>query len=81
MTDFVRVYVNAHPVEAPTTGTALDAVRAFDSVMADHVAQGLRAITDSRGIPIDASTVLSTGAIFRVVHSRAASADSAGEES
>ena len=80
MTDSVRVYVNARPVTAPVTGTALDAVRAFDPAMADQVSQGLRAITDSRGIPIDATTALTTGAIFRVVHARAAAADSADEE-
>lgn len=81
MTDSVRVYVNAHPVEAPANGSALDAVRAFDPVVADHVVLGLRAITDSRGLPIDASTALSTGAIFRVVHVRAAASESADEES
>lgn len=80
MTDTVRVYVNARPVEAPVGGTALDAVRALDPAIADHVAQGASAITDSRGIPIDGSTALTTGAIFRVVRARPAAADAPDEE-
>jgi len=49
MTDSVRVYVNAHPVDVPAGGTALDAVRALDPAIADQVILGTRAITDSRG--------------------------------
>ncbi|MEP7346057.1 MAG: hypothetical protein ABI877_12350 [Gemmatimonadaceae bacterium] len=80
MTDSVRVYVNARPVDAPADGTALDAVRAFDPAMAEQVTKGARAITDSRGIPIDASTVLATGAIFRVVHARTVATEYSDEE-
>ena len=80
MTDSVRVYVNARPVTAPASGTALDAVRAFDSAMADQIVAGVRCITDSRGIPIDSSTALTTGAIFRVIYARAAAAGPADEE-
>jgi len=80
MTDTVRVYVNARPVEAPSGGTALDAVRALDATIADQVSYGASAITDSRGIPIDASTPLITGAIYRVVRARQAGADAPDEE-
>ena len=81
MTETVRVYVNARPVNAPGGGSALDAVRAHDAALADQVAQGSRTITDSRGIPIDSSTALTTGSIFRVVHARAATSESSDEES
>ncbi len=80
MTDFVRVYVNARPVDAPAAGTALDAVRAFNPDIAQQVALGTHSVTDSRGIPIDASTALTTGAIFRVVRARTSASESADEE-
>lgn len=73
MSGTLRVYVNSKPIEAPAGGTVLDAVRELDPSLADAVATGSRVVTDSRGLPIDASTSLIQGAIFRVIHARAAS--------
>ena len=73
MSGTLRVYVNSKPVEAPAGGTALDAVRALDPSLAEGVAAGARIVTDSRGLPIDASVSLTQGAIFRVIHARPAS--------
>jgi hypothetical protein len=39
------------------------------------VADGLRVITDSRGLPLEPSTVMSAGSILRVVSARARPAD------
>ncbi len=69
----VRVYVNSRPVEAPDAGNVLDAVRALDAELADQVAAGTRVVTDSRGLPVEATTPLVVGSIFRVVHARSTS--------
>jgi hypothetical protein len=69
MTD-VRVYVNGRGVDAPSGGTALDAVRLLDAALAEEVSSGSRALTDSRGLPVAADAALFHGAIFRVVRGR-----------
>jgi hypothetical protein len=71
----MRVYVNATPVEVSVDATALDAVRHWNAAEADAVAAGDRTITDSRGLPVPASTPLRVGTIVRVVSARARSAD------
>jgi hypothetical protein len=53
----------------------LDAVRAFNPQEATAVNDGLRLVTDSRGLPLDPSTVMSAGSILRVVSSRSRSTD------
>lgn len=73
----VRVYVNGRGVDAPVGGSALDAVRAADPELADRVAAGARALTDSRGLPVPAQAALYEGAIFRVVASRGGEGTSA----
>jgi hypothetical protein len=75
----VRVFVNAAGVDVPSGSTALDAVRAFDAGAAADVEGGRRLITDSRGLPIDASAAMSAGSIIRLVakRDRAAADDSA----
>ncbi|MBV6520585.1 MAG: hypothetical protein MNPFHGCM_00702 [Gemmatimonadaceae bacterium] len=75
MTESVRVYVNARPIDAPARSTALDAVRVLDPVLAEDVAGGTRAITDSRGLPLDTTTPLVAGTILRVVSVRSAGAE------
>lgn len=67
----VRVFVNGRPVDAPAGGTVLDAVRAWDPVVARAVAAGHRALTDSRGLPAPLETLLVAGAIVRVTAGRA----------
>jgi hypothetical protein len=66
----VRVYINGRGVDAPDQGTALDAVRAFDAVLAERIAAGERALTDSRGLPVAATSPAFDGAIYRVVANR-----------
>lgn len=75
MTDTVRVFVNATGLDVASGATVLDAVRAFNASEADAVAQGTRAVTDSRGLPVPADQPVYAGAIFRVVSSRAAAAE------
>jgi hypothetical protein len=73
----VRVYVNGRGVDAPSGGSALDAVRAADPELADRIAAGTRALTDSRGLPVPAQADLYEGAIFRVVANRGGEGTSA----
>jgi len=75
----VRVFVNAAGVDVPSGATALDAVRAYDAGAAAEVEGGRRLITDSRGLPLEASASMSAGSIIRLVakRDRSASDDSA----
>ena len=66
----VRVYVNERGVSLPLGTSALDAVRALCPELAAEVAAGRSRLADSRGLPIAADTLLTTGAIFRVVNVR-----------
>jgi hypothetical protein len=66
----VRVFVNAAGVDVPTGSTALDAVAAWSADEAREVQAGTRLITDSRGLPIDASTPVVAGSILRLIANR-----------
>ena len=70
MTDSIRVYVNGRGVDVPAGATAIDAVRASDSSAAEQVVAGQRALTDSRGLPLGPSEVLTAGSIVRIVSGR-----------
>ncbi|MGH7668117.1 MAG: hypothetical protein ACRENQ_01385 [Gemmatimonadaceae bacterium] len=72
MSEAIRVFVNAARVDVPRGATALDAVREWKAAEADAVTAGMRVITDSRGLPIDADTPTPAGAILRTVSHRAA---------
>ncbi len=71
----VRVYVNGRGVDAPAPGQAIDAVRAWDAQVAEEIAAGRRALTDSRGLPLDPATPVFSGLIMRVVAHRAGRAE------
>jgi hypothetical protein len=74
----IRVFVNAGAVDLPSGAIVADAVRAADSSLLDKIAGGTAYVTDGRGIEIDPSTPLESGAILRVVvRARARSADAA----
>ncbi|MDB4870042.1 MAG: hypothetical protein JWL97_1046 [Gemmatimonadales bacterium] len=75
MSETVRIYINAKPVEVAATATALDAVAAWDETQAAAIRRGDRLITDSRGIVTANDTPLHNGAIFRIVRARQASND------
>jgi hypothetical protein len=70
MSATVRVYVNSRSIDVASGGTALDAVRVLDPTLADAVAAGERALTDSRGLPLAATAAVFGGAIIRVVSNR-----------
>ena len=56
--DSLRVYVNERGVSVPHGSVAVDAVRALFPDLAADVAAGRQRLTDSRGLPVEA-TVLS----------------------
>ena len=70
MSETVRIYINAHPLDVPSSSTALDAVDKWDSLAAAAVQRGERMITDSRGIVTANDTPVHNGAIFRIVRAR-----------
>jgi hypothetical protein len=71
----VPVYVNGARVEVPEQAPVLDAVRAWDAEAAREVAAGVRALSDSRGLPLDPSTPGAAGAIVRVGRARGAAGE------
>jgi hypothetical protein len=72
----MRVFVNAGAVDLPSGAVVADAVRAADSSLLDKITGGTAYVTDGRGIEIDPSTLLESGAILRVVvRARARDAD------
>ena len=70
MTDSIRAYVNGHGVDVPAGASAIDAVRIWDGAAADQVVAGVRALTDSRGLPLEPSSPLVAGSIVRIVSGR-----------
>jgi hypothetical protein len=75
MSETVRIYINAKPLEIAASANALDAVEALDPTQAAAIRRGERLITDSRGIVTANDTRLHNGAIFRIVRARQASDD------
>jgi hypothetical protein len=67
----IRVYINGRGVDAPPGGHALDAVRVWDAQVAADIEGGRRALTDSRGLPLDPATPVFSGLIMRIVSNRA----------
>ena len=75
MSEKVRIYINAKPVDVDAAATALEAVEAWDEIQAAAVRSGERMITDSRGIVTANSTPVHNGAIFRIVRARQIAGD------
>jgi hypothetical protein len=75
VSETVRVYINARPVDVDASVTALQAVEVWDETQAAAVRNGERMITDSRGIVTANDTPVHHGAIFRIVRARQADAD------
>ena len=75
MSDTVRIYINAKPVDVDSTSTALQAVEAWNPAQAAAIRSGERMITDSRGIPARNDAPVHNGAIFRIVRARQAASD------
>ena len=72
MTRIIPVFVNSQKVEISNDATALDAVRLWNEGAAKEVADGVRVLLDDRGLPIDPSSTVHGGSIFRLVPARAA---------
>jgi hypothetical protein len=70
MSDFIRAYVNGRGVDVPAGASAIDAVRAWDAAAAEQVVAGERALTDSRGLPLEPSAIRTAGSIVRLVSGR-----------
>ena len=66
----VRVFVNERGVTVPAGSSALDAVRELFPDDAAGIEAGRLRLTDSRGLPAPADTVVNGGAIYRVVTAR-----------
>jgi hypothetical protein len=72
MTRIIPVFVNSTKIEVPNDSTALDAIRLWNPAAATEVTEGARVVLDDRGLPIDPSTTVHGGSIFRLVPARAA---------
>ena len=68
----VRVFINGRGLDVSREATALDALQAADPGEAAAVTGGERSITDSRGLPVDVTTPVFAGAIYRTVRARSA---------
>jgi hypothetical protein len=63
----IRVFVNASAVDLPAGADVGEAVRAFDAQLGASIAKGAAYVTDGRGIEVDPTSSLASGAILRVV--------------
>jgi hypothetical protein len=81
VSETVRVYINAKPIDVDASATALDAVAAWDALQATAVRNGERLITDSRGIVTANTTPVHNGAIFRIVRARQTSVEDSDSNS
>jgi hypothetical protein len=72
--EMLRVFIDAHGVDVPPGATAIDAVESYDKAIAQAVRQGEKILTDSRGLPVEGSGALESGAIFRIIPKRDRSA-------
>jgi hypothetical protein len=76
MSDTIRVFVNAGILDLPAGAAVADAIRSSDPTLLDKIVAGAAYVTDGRGIEIDPSAQLTSGAILRVVvRARARSSD------
>jgi predicted RecA/RadA family phage recombinase len=66
MSETIRVFVNASAVDVPAGADGGQAVRGVFPALESPVASGTAYVTDGRGIEIDPSFRLESGAILRV---------------
>ena len=80
MSETIRVFVNATALDLPAGAGVGQALRTFDPSLERAVASGAAYVTDGRGIEIDPSATLASGAILRVaVRARRAGTAGAGD--
>ena len=70
MSEAVRIFINAKPLDIDRTATVLQAIESWDPTQAAAIRRGDRMITDSRGIVTSSDTPVQNGAIFRIVRAR-----------
>jgi hypothetical protein len=73
VTDMVRIYIDAKPVDAVRGSQLIDALAAASPSQADQVRDGARVFTDSRGLPASPDSEVYDGAIYRLVSARTSS--------
>jgi hypothetical protein len=78
MSDTIRVFVNTTVIDLPPGSDVGQAVRAYDADLEASIARGAAYVTDGRGIEMDPTSRLASGAILRIVMRarRGADADS-----
>lgn len=72
MSDAVRIYIDALPIDAEPGSQLIDAIALSSPGDAEQVRSGKRVITDSRGLPAAPDSEVFAGAIYRLVHARTA---------
>ena len=66
----VPVFVNGELVDVPADSPVLDVVRQWNAEAARDIERGARALTDSRGLPLDPASIAAAGTIVRVLSAR-----------
>lgn len=66
----IQVFVNERTHTIARGSTVLDAVRASSPESGTALAEGRARVTDSRGLPLEATDVITGGAILRVLPMR-----------
>jgi hypothetical protein len=69
MTEPVRIFVDERPAAATPGSSVLDAVAGDDPDLAAALRQGSAYVTDGVGRPIEPTTTVFPGAIYRIVRS------------
>ena len=64
------MFVNGARLEIAAGSPVLEAVRKWDAAAAGEIERGGRALTDSRGLPLDPRTPAVAGTIIRVIGAR-----------
>lgn len=65
----IPVFLNGRPARVPAGSTLRQLVLQEDPELGASLQGGLAAVSDARGLPVDADAVLVAGAIFRVFRS------------
>ena len=67
MSDSMRVFINAAPVDVEPGTDVRGALRAHDPAMETAAAKGTALVTDARGIELPLGAPLAAGSILRVI--------------
>jgi hypothetical protein len=67
VTGLVPVFVNDRPVRVSAGTRVAEAIALADPALAGLVSAGTASVTDARGLPLDPSSAVHSGAILRVI--------------